>query len=179
MKHEMSGLGEIVIHSPLKGNVTELKNATDSAFANGLLGKGILFYPEGNQVIAPFDGEVTTIFPTKHAVGITSTDGIEMLIHVGKDTVNLQGKYFKKLKEQGDFIRKGEAIIEFELDAIKNAGFSTETPAVITNADQYENILIVNSDFIDYSGEIMSIQLKEYENRSRVSDLTKDGGSMA
>ncbi len=179
MKHEMSGLGEIVIHSPLKGNVTELKNATDSAFANGLLGKGILFYPEGNQVIAPFDGEVTTIFPTKHAVGITSTDGIEMLIHVGKDTVNLQGKYFKKLKEQGDFIRKGEAIIEFELDAIKDAGFSTETPAVITNADQYDNILIVNSDFIDYSGEIMSIQLKEYENRSRVSDLTKDGGSMA
>lgn len=169
--HKKSGLGEKLIYSPLKGNVTKLENATDSAFANGLLGKGILFYPEGNQVVAPFDGMITTVFPTGHAVGITSTDGVEMLVHVGKDTVRLEGQYFKKLKEQGDLVKKGEAIVEFNLEAIKKENFSIETPVVITNSDKYANILITGSGFINYTDELISIQLN-----SGTSVLPKDGG---
>ncbi|GIN63889.1 PTS beta-glucoside transporter subunit EIIBCA [Robertmurraya siralis] len=169
--HKKSGLGEKLIYSPLKGNVTKLENATDSAFANGLLGKGILFYPEGNQVVAPFDGMITTVFPTGHAVGITSTDGVEMLVHVGKDTVRLEGQYFKKLKEQGDLVKKGEAIVEFNLEAIKKEKFSIETPVVITNSDKYANILITGSGFINYTDELISIQLN-----SGTSVLPKDGG---
>lgn len=180
VQHESSGLGEMVIYSPLKGNVAKLENATDSAFANGLLGKGVLIYPEGNQVVAPFDGQVTTFFPTGHAVGLTSTKGTEMLIHVGKDTVNLEGKHFKTFKEQGDGVEKGEVIVEFDVEAIQNAGFSVETPVVITNADPKDDILIASSGFMDYSEELMSIQVKKYENdpndESCATD-SKDRGS--
>ncbi|WP_400243829.1 beta-glucoside-specific PTS transporter subunit IIABC [Niallia sp. JL1B1071] len=170
-----------VIYSPLRGNVTELKNATDSAFANELLGKGILFYPEGNQIVAPFDGMITTLFPTGHAVGITSTDGVEMLIHVGKDTVRLDGKYFKKIKKQGELVKQGEVIVEFDLEAIKNENFSTETPVVITNLDDNKNILVTKNGLINYQDEFMSIQLiQENETEGINGDSsTKDGGSFA
>lgn len=178
VRRDNPGLGEVVIASPLKGKVTKLENATDSAFANGLLGKGILFYPEGNQVVAPFDGEITTIFPTGHAVGMTSTDGLELLIHVGKDTVRLEGEYFKKLKAQGDFVKKGEPIIEFDLKALKEANVTIETPVVMTNSDQYTDILMTDADFIDYSGELMSVQLKSERENVSIGDLTEERGSL-
>lgn len=173
-----SGLGEIVITSPLKGEVTKLENATDSAFSNGLLGKGILIYPEGNQIIAPFDGKITTIFPTGHAVGITSSDGLELLIHVGKDTVRLKGNYFKKIKEQGEFVKKGEPIVEFDLKGLIEADCNIETPVVITNSQDFSDVIITNSKFVDYSEELMSVQSLIEDNIVSVNKLDKKQGSL-
>lgn len=136
--------------SPLKGIVKPLNSAEDSAFANGILGKGVLIIPSEGKVIAPCDGELTTLFESGHAIGITTDTGLEVLIHVGKETVQLEGKHFTKLKKQGDRLTKGDVIVTFDKQAIENLGFNIETPVLVTNSDAFFEIIPANVTHVDY-----------------------------
>lgn len=121
------------ILSPIAGNIISLKEAHDDAFSSGEVGNGVVIVPNEGFVFAPFDGEVTVLFPTKHAIGLKSDDGIELLIHIGEDTVNLNGEGYIAYVKQGDKIKKGQLLIEFDIEDIKNKGYSLETPILITN----------------------------------------------
>lgn len=125
------------IPSPIKGKVRNLKDIEDAAFASGALGKGVAIEPIEGKLFAPVSGTVSALFPSNHAIGITSDDGAELLIHVGLDTVQLDGKYFKAHTQQGSRVEKGQLLIEFDIEGIKNAGYKTTTPVVVTNSDQY------------------------------------------
>ena len=128
----------VEIASPLSGQVKELSQATDPVFAQGVMGQGVLIEPSQGDLLAPVDGVVSVLFPTKHAVGIVSDQGVEMLMHIGMDTVNLEGKGFTAHVSQGDRIKVGDKLISFDIDVIKDAGYVTETPVIITNQDQYQ-----------------------------------------
>ncbi|KXT74960.1 PTS system, trehalose-specific IIB or IIC component [Streptococcus gordonii] len=128
----------VEIASPLSGQVKELSQATDPVFAQGVMGQGVLIEPSQGDLLAPVDGVVSVLFPTKHAVGIVSDQGVEMLMHIGMDTVNLEGKGFTAHVSQGDRVKAGDKLISFDIDLIKDAGYVTETPVIITNQDQYQ-----------------------------------------
>ena len=128
----------VEISSPLSGQVKELSQATDPVFAQGVMGQGVLIEPSQGDLLAPVDGVVSVLFPTKHAVGIVSDQGVEMLMHIGMDTVNLEGKGFTAHVSQGDRVKVGDKLISFDIDVIKDAGYVTETPVIITNQDQYQ-----------------------------------------
>lgn len=123
--------------SPLSGQAVALSESSDPAFAQGVMGQGVLIHPSLGEVYAPVDGTVSVLFPTKHAIGITASTGVELLIHVGVDTVNLNGEGFEALVAQGDNVKAGDLLIRFDQEIIKDAGFSTETPVLITNQDSY------------------------------------------
>ncbi|EPI00829.1 PTS system, beta-glucoside-specific, IIABC component [Enterococcus faecalis 13-SD-W-01] len=127
--------------TPIQGQIAPLSTAKDAAFAEGVLGRGILIHPEKGEVRAPFDGTIMTLFKTKHAIGLVSDNGLELLIHVGLDTVQLDGKYFKNFVEQGDHVKQGDLLLEFDIKAIEEAGYSVETPIIITNSADYLDIL--------------------------------------
>ncbi|MFS0671709.1 beta-glucoside-specific PTS transporter subunit IIABC [Ornithinibacillus sp. 179-J 7C1 HS] len=129
---------EETIASPLHGEVKNLADIEDAAFASGALGKGVAIEPTEGKLYAPVSGTVSALFPTNHAIGITTEGGAEILIHIGMDTVQLEGKYFTAHTSQGSRIEKGQLLIDFDLDAIKEAGFALTTPIVITNQDNYE-----------------------------------------
>ncbi|KOR83534.1 PTS beta-glucoside transporter subunit IIABC [Bacillus sp. FJAT-22058] len=124
--------------SPLNGEVKSLANIEDAAFASGALGKGVAIEPTEGKLYAPISGTVSVLFPTNHAIGITSDDGAEILVHIGMDTVQLEGKYFTAHTPQGSCVEKGQLLIEFDVNAIKKAGFALTTPVVVTNYDNYE-----------------------------------------
>ena len=128
----------VTITSPLAGEVKELSQATDPVFAQGLMGRGVVIVPSQGELVSPVNGRVTVFFPTKHAIGILSDEGVEILIHIGMDTVNLEGKCFEGYVSQGDKVKVGDKLISFDIDMIKKAGYVTETPVIITNSDKYE-----------------------------------------
>lgn len=134
-------LDKEVIIQPIEGKVCPLSEVSDEAFSQELLGKGIAIEPSKGEVISPVNGTITTLFPTYHAIGITSDTGIEILIHVGMDTVQLEGKHFKPLIKQGDIVTVGQKLLEFDIDAIKEAGYPTITPVIITNTAEYAEVL--------------------------------------
>ncbi|WP_100012999.1 beta-glucoside-specific PTS transporter subunit IIABC [Lentibacillus sediminis] len=127
-----------VIVSPLTGEVKKLADIEDDAFASGALGKGVAVEPAEGKLYAPVAGKVSALFPTQHAIGITSDDGAEILVHIGMDTVQLDGRHFTAHIAQGDRVEIGQVLIEFDVDAIKKEGFVLTTPVVVTNHDQYE-----------------------------------------
>lgn len=132
--------GKSWIEQPVPGTVHPLSEVNDPAFSEGILGKGVAIDPSEGIVISPVNGTVSAILPSKHAVGITSDDGVEVLIHVGMDTVSLNGQYFEAYVHNGDQVRKGQELIRFDMDAIRKAGYSLMTPVVITNSDEYPEI---------------------------------------
>ena len=129
-----------VVYSPLQGNAIALEEVNDATFATGVLGKGFAIVPEEGKVYAPFDGTLELVYDTKHALGMTSKDGIEVLIHVGLNTVELNGAHYTAHAASGDTIKKGQLLLEFDMDAIKKAGYDLTTPVLITNSDQYADI---------------------------------------
>ena len=131
-------LAPVTITSPLAGEVKELSQATDPVFAQGLMGRGVVIVPSQGELVSPVNGRVTVFFPTKHAIGILSDEGVEILMHIGMDTVNLEGKGFEGYVSQGDKVKAGEKLISFDIDLIKKAGYVTETPVIITNSDKYQ-----------------------------------------
>ena len=135
--HEAVALAPVEIVSPLTGQVKELSQATDPVFASGVMGQGLLIEPSQGELTSPVNGTVTVLFPTKHAIGIVSDEGVELLIHIGMDTVSLDGKGFESLVAQGDHVTVGQKLISFDIDAIKAAGLVTETPVIITNQDAF------------------------------------------
>lgn len=138
------------IPAPLEGRVLPLSEVSDAAFSQGVLGKGMAVEPTKGVVTSPVNGVVETIFPTKHAVGLTSDSGIEVLIHIGMDTVQLEGKYFTAFVESGDRVTAGQKLITFDMEKIKDAGYSLVTPVVISNTDDFLDVVgsADGSDFI-------------------------------
>lgn len=133
---------DIVIDSPLQGKLIPLDQVKDQVFASGTMGRGAAVeHPEG-KVAAPFEGEVTTLFDTKHAIGLLSKDGVEVLIHVGLDTVALNGRHFTAHVSAGDKVKSGQLLLEFDEAAIRQAGYDTTTPVVVTNAGEFGKISI-------------------------------------
>lgn len=124
--------------SPLAGQVKPLSQATDPVFSSGVMGQGVVIEPSQGELVSPVNGTVTVLFPTKHAVGIASEEGVEMLMHIGMDTVSLDGKGFEAHVEQGDKVVVGQQLISFDMDVIKEAGLVTETPVIITNQDDFQ-----------------------------------------
>ncbi|XYR60934.1 beta-glucoside-specific PTS transporter subunit IIABC [Bacillus amyloliquefaciens] len=129
--------GREIIHSPIKGEVKALSEVNDSVFSGGMMGKGFAILPEEGAAVSPVEGRVTAVFKTKHAIGITSARGAEVLIHIGLDTVRLDGRHFEVHVKEGDAVAPGDLLITFEIDEIKAAGFDVITPVIITNTDQY------------------------------------------
>ncbi|MGP4039069.1 beta-glucoside-specific PTS transporter subunit IIABC [Gracilibacillus sp. D59] len=134
-----------VITSPLTGEVRKLEEIDDTAFASGALGKGIAIEPIDGKLVSPVSGTISALFPTKHAIGITSDNGAEILIHVGLDTVQLEGKYFETSLQQGERVEKGQELLTFDIDGIQEAGFEITTPVVVTNHEQYQLKIIEQS----------------------------------
>ena len=124
--------------SPLAGQVKPLSQATDPVFSSGVMGQGVVIEPSQGELVSPVNGTVTVLFPTKHAVGIVSEEGVEMLMHIGMDTVSLDGKGFETHVAQGDKVVVGQQLISFDMDVIKEAGLVTETPVIITNQDDFQ-----------------------------------------
>ncbi|MBY7142262.1 beta-glucoside-specific PTS transporter subunit IIABC [Virgibacillus sp. NKC19-3] len=131
-----------VIESPLNGEVKSLAEISDSAFSSGALGKGVAIQPTEGKLISPVSGTVSALFGTHHAIGIETERGAELLIHIGMDTVQLDGEFFKAHVSQGDKVEKGQLLIEFDIEAIEKAGYEVITPVVITNHDKYKVIEI-------------------------------------
>ena len=132
---------KIEIANPVKGTVVRQDDMADEAFASGVLGKGVAIRPEEGKVYAPADGEISVLFPTFHAIGIRTEEGADLLIHIGLNTVQLEGKGFTPKIRQGDKIKKGQLIMEFDKELIEKAGFATETPVLVSNADDYADIV--------------------------------------
>ncbi|PAD64796.1 PTS beta-glucoside transporter subunit EIIBCA [Bacillus siamensis] len=129
--------GGEIIHSPIKGEVKALSEVNDSVFSGGMMGKGFAILPEEGAAVSPVEGRVTAVFKTKHAIGITSARGAEILIHIGLDTVRLDGRHFEMHVKEGDAVALGDLLITFDIEEIKAAGFDMMTPVIITNTDQY------------------------------------------
>lgn len=146
-----------VIASPLTGKVLPLSEVKDEAFSGGLLGKGIAVDPSEGKVVAPCDGTIMTLFPTKHAVGIVSDNGAEVLIHLGLDTVQLNGEHFTAHVKQGAKVKKGQLLIEFDIKAITEAGYSLVTPMIITNTADYLDVVGMTTSEIKSGEELLTI----------------------
>ena len=129
-----------VICSPLTGTAIPMKEVPDDTFAADVLGKGMAVIPSEGKVVAPCEGEISTLFDTKHAVGITAKDGAELLIHVGVNTVELEGKYYEAHVAQGDQVKPGQLLLTFDIQKIQKAGYNVTTPVIIANTDDYKNV---------------------------------------
>ncbi|MEK4063733.1 MULTISPECIES: beta-glucoside-specific PTS transporter subunit IIABC [Paenibacillus] len=129
------------VASPLTGTLMPLEALPDEAFASGAMGQGIVIEPDSGRLTSPVKGTVTTVFPTGHAIGITSESGAELLIHVGVNTVKLKGKHFDKRVQEGDKVEQGQLLLEFDVAAIREAGFVTATPVIVTNSANYLDVL--------------------------------------
>ena len=147
-----------IIASPLIGEIRPLSEAKDDAFASGALGKGCVIIPEQGKVYAPFDGTVLVMFPTGHAVGLVDEKGCEVLIHVGINTVQLEGKHFTPHIKVGDKVKKGQLLLDFDLDAIKQEGYATDTIVVISNTKDYSDISLINKGTITPQDGLLSIK---------------------
>ena len=128
---------DTVLSACLNGTVVPLADVKDEAFASGVLGDGIAIEPSDGELVAPADGEISSTFETHHAVGMTTADGAELLMHIGIDTVKLGGKHFTYLVNEGDTVKKGQPLIRFELEAIKAEGYPVTTPVIVCNTDDY------------------------------------------
>lgn len=134
-------MNKITIASPLKGNIVPLNEVKDETFASEMMGKGIAINPTEGKVVSPINGTVQMIFKTKHAIGLKSEDGAEILIHIGMDTVQLDGKHFTVHVKDGDKVKVGDTLVEFDMNAIKNEGYELITPVIITNTMEYLEIV--------------------------------------
>lgn len=150
-------VGEKDIFAPMSGTVLALDQVPDRTFASGLLGEGIAIIPSGTTVIAPFDGEVASLFQTGHAVGLLSESGVELLIHVGIDTVKLNGEPFTAHVKVGDKVRAGDLLLEFDRKTILAAGFDLATPIIISNSDNYHAITSVASTSVEAGMPLLTV----------------------
>ncbi len=136
----------IVLVSPLRGKIIKLSEVKDEAFSSGALGEGVAIEPDEGVLYAPADGTISALFPTGHAVGITTETGLELLIHVGMDTVQLDGRGFRTFVEAGEVVKQGQKLIEFDIKLISEAGYSLETPVLVTNADDFKKVEITEAE---------------------------------
>lgn len=147
----------INISSPLNGKVVAMKDVPDETFASEVMGKGIAIDPADGKVVSPVNGKITTIFHTNHAIGITSDDGTEILIHIGIDTVELEGKYYTAHVENGSTIKKGDLLVEFDKEKINEAGYNTITPIIILNSNDYLDVIETTKTEITQGEDLLTI----------------------
>ncbi|UUX33250.1 beta-glucoside-specific PTS transporter subunit IIABC [Fundicoccus culcitae] len=150
--------------SPLSGEVKKLEEVDDHVFSTKMMGDGVAIIPNIGKVFSPVNGTIVTAFTTGHAVGIKSNDGAEVLIHVGLDTVELEGKPFTMLAKEGDLVHTGDLLVEFDIQAIKDAGYNTITPIVITNSNQYDQIEQLKYGTVREGEAILTLEKKKERN---------------
>ena len=145
------------IVAPCDGTVKPLSEVNDDVFSQEIMGKGIAIEPSTGNLYAPCDGTITVCFPTGHAIGLKSKNGTEILMHVGIDTVNLQGKYFSPQIKVNDEVKKGQLLLTFDLEKIKEAGYETTTPVIITNSKDFNSIQIENQSTTQHGNKLISL----------------------
>lgn len=145
------------VAAPMSGEVMDLSEVEDEAFSSGALGQGIAIVPTEGKVYAPMDGEVGTFFPTGHAIGLLGDNGVEILIHVGVDTVKLDGKGFTAKVKQGSKVKKGDLLLEFDIPTIKAAGYSVVTPVIVANSGDYSDIIPTEEKSVRYGDSALTI----------------------
>jgi len=146
-----------VIYAPIKGRTVDLKEVSDPVFADGIMGQGIAIIPEEGAVYAPVDGVVSALFDTKHAIGITSDDGVEILIHVGIDTVKMNGRCYKAHIQKDQKVKKGDKLLEFDMKAIKEEGYDLITPVLIVNSSDYAEVLGITDKDINVGDALIKL----------------------
>lgn len=149
---------KIVIGSPIEGKTVALSEVNDPTFSQEILGKGIAIEPSIGRVVAPVNGTVELMFETKHALSIVSEEGVELLIHVGLDTVMLKGKHYTTHAKVGDKVVKGDLLLEFDIEKIKAAGYSVITPVIVCNTADYKSIESLVGKAVNPSDDIMYIK---------------------
>lgn len=154
----VSAKAEKILYAPIKGNVIARETIPDAVFASGALGEGVGIEPELGEVMTPCDGEIVTVTETKHAVGLMGPDGMELLIHVGIDTVKMNGEGFDVKVSVGDKVKKGQKLLDFDIEKIKEAGYSTTTAVLVTNSADYPNYRIVKTGPVEIGEEIVSAE---------------------
>lgn len=163
---EASFIKKEIIKSPFNGKVIPLKDAKDEAFASGALGRGVVIVPEDNTLYSPVDGVVATLFPTLHAIGIVTDEDTELLIHVGINTVQLDGKHFKAEIKEGDRISVGQPLVTFDREAIEKEGYSMETPVLVTSdPDDYFDLIETDAQEVKQGESLLSVLYLEKEGK--------------
>ena len=147
-----------IITSPVVGKIVSLSDVEDEVFSTGSMGKGIAIEPKEGCVYAPCNGVITTFFPTGHAVGITTDNGAELLIHVGMDTVQMNGDGFEPCKKQGDSVNKGDLLLKFDIDKIKAANHPVTTPVIITNSANYQDVICTDADSVTQEDALLELR---------------------
>ncbi|ASA19773.1 beta-glucoside-specific PTS transporter subunit IIABC [Paenibacillus donghaensis] len=150
-------LQDSLITSPLKGALVPLTDIVDEAFSSEALGKGIAIEPSEGKVVAPFNGTITAVARTKHAIGIQSDDGVEVLIHVGINTVKLKGAHFETFVEEGQKVTLGQQLLLFDVAKIKEAGFITQVPVIVTNTTDYSSVTVTTNTSVDFNDSLITV----------------------
>ena len=154
---EKSNADDSVLYSVSEGTAILLSQVNDATFASEVLGKGIAVIPSKGEVVAPCDAVVETVFDTKHAVGLSTESGMELLIHIGINTVELNGKYFTSHVKNGDHVKKGQLLVSFDMEKVKAAGYDVTTPLIVTNSDDYKDVKILSEDSVTPSDKVLEI----------------------
>lgn len=155
---EKKAIAPETIISPIKGVTVPLSDVKDEVFASESLGKGIAVLPDEGKIYSPVDGKIAVVFPTKHAIGLNSDNGAELLIHIGMDTVQLEGKGFTSHVEQGQIVHKGDLLMEFDVDGITSAGYDVTTPIIVTNTKDYGNVQVVADGHVEHGDTILNLK---------------------
>lgn len=150
--------GEQQAMAPLTGHAIKLDEVNDAVFSQKVLGDGMAIQPAEGKVYAPFDGIVSSLFDTKHAIGLTGDNGMEVLIHIGIDTVNLQGQYYEAHVQNGDRVKKGDLLISFDQQAIEKAGYETVTPVILTNSESYQGLEAVTGQDVKAGEPVLTVR---------------------
>ena len=151
---------DLVVDSPVEGRTISLADVPDEVFASGAMGKGIAVYPSKGEIVAPMDATVSVLYPTMHAIGLTLDNGVEMLIHIGIDTVNLDGKFFEKHANVGEHLTKGQRIVSFDMQGIEAAGYDLTTSVIITNSNNYVAIGSTKDNHIETNSNLLFLLTK-------------------
>lgn len=151
---------EVVIGSPAKGKAVPVSRVNDPTFADEILGKGMAVMPEDGKVCAPADGEINMVFDTCHAFSMTTKDGVELLVHIGLETVGLKGKGFTAHAKAGDKVNKGDLVITAELDVIKGEGLDTIIPVIVCNTDEFKGVEFLGEKDAAAGDDVLKISLK-------------------
>ncbi|MYL34885.1 PTS glucose transporter subunit IIA [Pontibacillus yanchengensis] len=152
---------EATLVAPLDGKIVQLEEVPDPVFSQKMMGEGIAIEPANGEVVSPVEGEIVQVFPTKHAVGIQTKSGIELLVHIGLETVSMDGEGFEAHVKQGDKVSSGDKLITFDVDLVNEKAKSSITPVIITNSDSIENLETLNTgEAVKGETELLHVQMK-------------------